>query len=73
MFDLNDILKGYSSEQYTEAVVCVMANFLQKKDLIDIAEFNEFYTNNLNNILNKIIERDNKINKEKLEALKMGD
>ena len=70
MFDLGDILRGYSSEQYTEAMLYIMANFLKEKGLIDMKEFQEYHINNLNEVLNKIVERDKEAAKEKLEALK---
>ena len=73
MFNFDDILRGYSSEQYAEAMVCVMANFLKEKGLIEMNEYHEYYAKNFNEGLNMIVERDRKINKEKLEKLKAGE
>lgn len=71
MFNIDDILKGYSSEQYSEAILYLIVNFLKEKGMIDMKEFMEYHKNNLNNILEQIVERDRKIAKEKID--KMGD
>lgn len=72
MFNFEDILRGYSSEQYTEAMIYIVANFLKEKGLIDMKEFQEYHKNNLAEALKQIIERDKEIAKEKIEALKGG-
>lgn len=73
MFNFDDILRGYSSEQYAEAMVCVIANFLKEKGLIDMNEYHEYYAKSFNEVLNMIVERDRKISKEKYEKIKAGD
>ena len=70
-FNLDDILKGYSSEQYGEALLYLIANFLKEKGLIDMQEFQEYHKNNLNNLLKQIVERDERLTKEKID--KLGD
>lgn len=72
MFDFDAILRGYSSEQYSEALIYIMANFLKEKGIINMQEFQEYHKNNLNELLNKIVERDKKEAQEKINELK-GD
>lgn len=70
MFNFDEILKGYSSEQYTEAMIYIVANFLKEKGLIDMKEFQEYHRKNLNELLNKIVERDKKTIEEKAKKIK---
>ena len=70
MFDFDAILRGYSSEQYSEALMYIIVNFLKEKGLIDMQEFKEYHKNNLNNLLNQIVERDKKEAEERIKDLK---
>lgn len=72
MFDFDAILKGYSSEQYGEALMYIIVNFLNEKGLINMQEFKEYHKNNLNELLNKIVDRDKKEVEERINKLK-GD
>lgn len=72
MFNFDDILRGYSAEQYSESMIYLLVNFMKEKEMINIEEFKEYHKNNLNNILNQIVERDRKEAEEKINELK-GD
>ena len=69
MFDFDAILRGYSSEQYSEALMYILVNFLKEKGMIDIQEFKEYHLNNLNDMLNKIVDRDKEEARKSLEKL----
>lgn len=70
MFDFDAILRGYSSEQYSEALMYIIVNFLKEKGLIEMEEFKEYHKNNLNDLLNKIVDRDKKEAKKQINKLK---
>lgn len=67
MFNFEDILRGYSSEQYSEALVETLVQLLVSKDLISNGETKEYYKNNFNEILQLIIKRDREESKKKYE------
>jgi len=58
MFDFNNIFRGYSSEQYSEAIVETLIQFLINKDLITSDEVKEYYSSNCSEILQSIVKRD---------------
>lgn len=68
MFDFDAILRGYSSEQYSEALMYIIVNFLKEKGILDIQEFKEYHKNNLNDLLNQIVERDKKESYNKMQS-----
>ena len=70
MFDLQNIIKGYSDEQYSEALTYIMANFLKEKGIINMQEFQEYHKSNINELLNEIVERDKKEAQEKINKLR---
>lgn len=70
MFDFDAILRGYSSKQYSEALMYIIVNFLKEKGIINIEEFKEYHKNNLNDLLNQIVERDRKEAEERINQLK---
>lgn len=67
MFNLDDILRGYSNEQYNEAQCTAIMNFLNYKGIIDIKEYIEFYQENFTEILKGIIKRDKEERQKKRE------
>lgn len=72
MFDVNDIFRGYSIEQYSEAIVETLTQLLISKNLITNDETKEYFKNNFSKILDCIVERDRAEAKKRLEKL-MGD
>ena len=70
MFDLQNIIKGYSDEQYSEALTYIMANFLKENGIINMQEFQEYHKSNINELLNEIVERDKKEAQEKINKLR---
>lgn len=60
MFDVNDIFRGYSIEQYSEAIVETLIQLLIRKNLISSGEAKEYFKDNFTQILDCIIERDRK-------------
>lgn len=70
MFNLDDILKGYTSEQYTEASVNTLINYLAEKGLIDINDYIDYHAVNSSKTLEHIVERDNAKAKEAYEKYK---
>lgn len=70
MFDFREILNGYSNEQYSEALVYILANFLKEKGIINMQEFQKYHKSGINELLNKIVERDKKEAQERIEKLK---
>lgn len=68
--DIEDIMKGYTNEQYSEALVNTLINYLSEKGIIDINDYIDYYTKNNTKILEKIIERDRAISKEAYEKYK---
>ena len=73
MFDVNDIFRGYSIEQYSEAVVETLTQLLISKNLISSNEAKEYFKDNFKQILDCIIERDKKEAKKHLEELLGSD
>lgn len=55
---LGQVLRGYSYEQLNEAMLFTLVNFLKIKGIINFEEFSEFYTTNLNDMLEQIVKRD---------------
>lgn len=72
MFDVNDIFRGYSIEQYSEAIVETLTQLLISKNLISSNEAKEYFKDNFKQILDCIIERDKKEAKKALEKLRGG-
>jgi hypothetical protein len=72
MFDVNDIIRGYSIEQYSEAIVETLTQLLISKNLISSNEAKDYFKNNFEQILECIIERDKKEAKKRIEKL-LGD
>lgn len=70
---LADVLRGYSDEQLNEAMLFTLVNYLKNKGVLDFKEFEEFYTNNLNDMLKGIVERDRKYREKKAEEIKKED
>ena len=70
MLSFEDILRGYSQEQYSEALYHTLANYLAYKGIIDIKELGEFQQDNFSKVLEKIIERDREESKKKYEEYK---
>lgn len=68
--DFFSVLRGYTVEQYSEALFQTIINFLLSKDIIQRDEFQQFVDANFNDILQKIIDRDREkrltsVNKDK--------
>ena len=72
MFDVNDIFRGSSIEQYSEAIVETLTQLLISKNLISSNEAKEYFKDNFKPILDCIIERDKKEAKKRIEKL-LGD
>lgn len=68
--DIGDVMKGYTNEQYSEALVSTLINYLSEKGIIDINDYFDYYSKNNPKILEKIIERDRVISKETYEKYK---
>ena len=68
--DIGDIMKGYTKEQYSEALVSTLINYLSEKGIIDINDYFDYYSKNNLKILEKIIERDKDISKKTYEKYK---
>lgn len=68
--DFEEIARGYSSEQYSEALFHLIINFLADVELIDKDRFQRFVDDNFNDILNNVIKRDKEASKKRLEDLK---
>ena len=58
-------LRGYSHEQYAEALYQTLLNYLQSKGVMDMKEYEDYAFRNFETILKKIVERDRKEVKEK--------
>lgn len=58
--DVEELLRGYSDEQYIRAVVTVLAGYLCELNIIDMDDFIEYYKNNLKDVLIKTIQEDKK-------------
>lgn len=70
MFNIDDILRGYSGEQYSKAIVETLTQFLISKNIITSDEVKEYFKDNFNNILNLIVERDREEVKRETEEYK---
>ena len=70
MFDFEEILRGYSNEQYTKTFVEIIIKFLGNKGIIDINEFQKYLSDNFDGTLNQIVEYDKQEAKEKIEKYK---
>lgn len=66
---LDDVLRGYSVEQYSEAIVETLTQLLISKNLISTDETKEYFKNNFTKILESIVERDKAEAKKKFEEL----
>ena len=66
---LDDVLRGYSVEQYSEAIVETLTQLLISKNLISTDEAKEYFKNNFTKILESIVERDKVEAKKKFEEL----
>ena len=71
--DIGDVMKGYTNEQYSEALVSTLINYLSEKGIIDINDYFDYYSKNNPKILEKIIERDRAKAKEAYEKYKKGE
>lgn len=58
--DVEELLRGYSDEQYIRAIVTVLASYLCELNIIDMDDFIEYFKNNLKDVLIKIIQEDKK-------------
>lgn len=58
--DVEELLRGYSDEQYIRAIVTVLAGYLCELNIIDMDDFIEYYKNNLKDVLIKTIQKDKK-------------
>lgn len=58
MFNFEEIMRGYSDKQESEADIYTLINFLIFKGLIDGAEFTEYYDSNFQTMRDSIVERD---------------
>lgn len=58
--DVEELLRGYSDEQYIRAIVTVLANYLCELNIIDMDDFIEYFKNNLKDVLIKTIQEDKK-------------
>lgn len=56
--DVEELLRGYSDEQYIRALVTVLASYLCELNIIDMDDFIEYYKNNLKDVLIKTIQED---------------
>lgn len=65
--DFDAILKGYTDEQYSEALYQTLANYLYFKGLIDLEDFAKFQEENFPKLLEKIKDRDRAKAKETYE------
>jgi hypothetical protein len=72
MFDemINDSLKGYSHEQYSEALYQLLINYLNIKGIIDIKDMIEFQKENFPIILKGIVDRDKKESEKRYQEYK---
>lgn len=71
MFNIDDVLRGYSAEQYSAAIVETLIQFLIGKGLISNDEVRKYFESNFNQIFQQIIKRDREESKkayEKYEA-----
>lgn len=69
MFNLDDILKGYSAENYANAVVETLTQLLISKSIISADETKEYFKNNFNKILEQVIEEERKECKKRIKEL----
>lgn len=53
-----EILRGYTSEQFSEALFHLLVNFLISKEIIDKDEFQQFSDENFQKILENIVKTD---------------
>ena len=60
MFDglIEDYWRGYTYEQYAEALYETLLNYLVKNDIIKLEDYKDYEWHNFEKILKKIIERD---------------
>lgn len=56
--DWMEILRGYTSEQFSEALFHLLVNFLISKEIIDKDEFQQFSDENFQKILENIVKTD---------------
>lgn len=71
MFNFEEMMRGYSDKQESEADVYTLINFLIFKGLIDGAEFTEYYDNNFQTVRDSVVERDRQqVEKAHQEAVK---
>lgn len=71
MFNFEEMMRGYSDKQESEADIYTLINFLIFKGLIDGAEFTEYYDSNFQTMRDSIVERDRQeVEKKHKEAVK---
>ena len=64
--DVEELLRGYSDEQYIRAIVIVLVSCLCELNTIDMDDFIEYFKNNLKDVSIKTIQEDKKINKKEI-------
>lgn len=65
--DVEELLRGYSDEQYIRAIVTVLVSCLCELNIIDMDDFIEYFKNNLKDVSIKTIQEDKKINKKEIK------
>lgn len=64
--DVEELLRGYSDEQYIRAIITVLVYYLCELNIIDTDDFIEHFKNNPKDVLIKTIQEDKKINKKEI-------
>lgn len=67
---LAEVLRGYTSEQYAEALFQLTIDYLRLHGIIDVEDFNEFTGDRFEDILKAIVERDRQKSKEIVDKYK---
>ena len=70
--NFEEILRGYTSEQFAEALYNTLVNYLVFKNIIDMNDYIKFSEENANKILKLIIARDKEEDKKIIEKFKNG-
>ena len=67
--NFEEILRGYTSEQYAETLYNTLINYLVFENIIDIKDYIKFSEEHINEILGKIIARDKEESNKALEKI----
>ena len=68
--DFEELLRGYTSDQFAEALYNTLVNYLVFKNIIDINDYIKFSEEHANEVLKLIIDRDKEEDKKITEKWK---